>query len=110
MRTFMLVLLALATASLPAADDSRFSTLPLEQVGAKPLATYAPGTAWGSVPQGRQTFGGVPFDVLSKLQLQGTVDARNNRSYPARVIGIPVQQRLARLHLFHGGNLPDQAE
>ena len=110
MKYFMLVLLALAAPSLHAADDSRFVSLPLDQVGGKPLANYAPGTAWGSLTQGRQTFGGVPFDVFSKLQLHGNLDARANRSYPARVIGIPVQQRLARLHLFHGGNLPDQAE
>jgi len=110
MKTFMLVLLALAGTSLRAADDSRFVTLPLDQVGGKSLAGYTPGAAWASVPQGRQTFGGVPFDVLSKLQLQGNVDARNNRFYPTRVVGIPVQQRLARLHLFHGGNLPDKAD
>jgi hypothetical protein len=108
MKYFRLVLLALAAMSLRAADDARFVMLPLDQVSGKPLVNYAPGAAWASVPQGRQTLGGVPFDVLSKVQLQGNVDARNNRFYPTRVIGIPVQQRLARFHLFHGANLPDQ--
>jgi hypothetical protein len=105
---FMFVLLALGAASLRAADDSHFTTLPMEQVGGKPLASYPPGKDWTAVPQGLQTFGGVPFDVITQLQLQGSVDATNNRLYPARAIGIPVQQRIARLHLFHGANLPER--
>ena len=102
------LLLALGAAALGAADEARFTPIALEQSGAKALASYPPGKDWTAVPQGRQTFGGVPFDVLNKLQLQGNVDATNNRMYPARVIGIPVQQRLGRLHLFHGANLPDR--
>src|SRR4030095_9526124 len=91
-RFFLLV--TVAAASLHAADEARFMPIPLEQSGAKPLVSYPPGKDWTAGPQGRQTFGGVPFDVLGKLQLQGNVDATNNRMYPARVIGIPVQQRL----------------
>jgi RNA polymerase sigma factor (sigma-70 family) len=90
------------------ATQPRFVPIPLEEAGGKLLATYPPGKDWTAVPQGRQMFGDVPFDVLTKLQLQGIVDATNNRMYPARIIGIQVQQRLARLHLFHGANLPDR--
>jgi RNA polymerase sigma factor (sigma-70 family) len=95
-------------AALGAAEDLRFTTISLEQTGGKTLASYPPEKDWTAVPKGLQTFDGVPFDVLIKLQLQGIVDATNNRMYPARVMGIPVQQRLARLHLFHGANLPDR--
>jgi RNA polymerase sigma factor (sigma-70 family) len=91
-------------------EHGRFTPIALDQVGGKPLANYPPGKDWTAVPQGHQTFGGVPFDVLAKLQLQGIVDATNNRMYPARFIGIPVRQRLARLHLFHGANVPDRVE
>jgi RNA polymerase sigma factor (sigma-70 family) len=95
-------------ASLTATEDSRLMPVSLEQAGGKPLASYPPDKDWSAVPQGRQILDRVPFDVLTKLQLQGIVDATNNRMYPARVIGIPVQQRLARLHLLHGANLPDR--
>jgi RNA polymerase sigma factor (sigma-70 family) len=100
--------IGLRTRSVPVANETRFTPVSLEQAAGKPLAGYPPGKDWTAVPQGRQIFGDVPFDVLTKLQLQGIVDATNNRMYPARIIGIPVQQQLARLHLFHGANLPDR--
>ena len=107
MKRFMLLLLVFMGISVHAADDSRFVLMPLEQVGGKPLSGYGPNNDWSSIPQGQQTFGSVPFDIVSKLQLHGNTDAAAHRSYPARVIGIPVQQRLARLHLFHGANISE---
>ena len=86
----------------------RFTPFPLEEVGGKALASYPAGKDWSAVPQGHQILDGVPFEVLTQLHLQGIVDATNNRLYPARFIGIPVHERLARLHLFHGANLRDR--
>jgi protocatechuate 3,4-dioxygenase beta subunit len=55
--------------------------------------------------QGGQTLGGVPFTIATKLQLHGNQDAKDGRSYPERVTGIPVGRQIARLHLLHGANI-----
>jgi RNA polymerase sigma factor (sigma-70 family) len=89
-------------------NTPRFFPLPLGQVDAVRLADFSPGKLWGALPIGRTNFGGVPFDISMKVQLHGNQDARENRRYPARIIGIPVHQRLARLHVIQGANIVDR--
>ena len=48
----------------------------------------------------------MPFQVITKLQLQGNSDSKDGRYYPSRVMGVPVHERLARLHLLHTANIP----
>src|SRR5687767_14481938 len=102
MKPFVLALLMLAVLSLHAADGGTFVSIPLEQTGGRALESYGAESAWAVIPTGHWTYDGVPFNVMTKLQLHGNGNARENRFYPARVMGIPVRQRLARLHLFHG--------
>jgi len=106
MKLVFILLAVLAPLSLRAAEEARFISIPLDQAhGAKTLASYKEDEAWGTVPQGHQTFDRVPFEVTAKLQLAGNVDSRDGRYYVARSIGIPVGQRLARLHLLHAANI-----
>lgn len=65
---------------------------------------------------GISEFGGIRFDVrgvvqLRRLEVQGTFFTLAWRDLPARVDGIPVGQRVQRLHLLHGttGRVPDGA-
>ena len=110
----LLLLLAvfLLSATLPAAEESKFIPVPLELAsGAKALASYPATDGWSAVPQGHQVYGQVPFEVVTKLQLAGNTDSRDGRLYMARSLGIAVGQRLVRLHLLHAANItgrPDQ--
>lgn len=65
---------------------------------------------------GISEFGGIRFDVrgvmqLRRLEVQGTFFTLAWRDLPVRVDGIPVGQRVQRLHLLHGttGRCPDGA-
>ncbi|MBC8089860.1 MAG: sigma-70 family RNA polymerase sigma factor, partial [Phycisphaerae bacterium] len=84
-----------------------FLPLPLEQVDGMPLASFGPENLWSCLPTGQHTLGGVPFDISMRMQLHGNQDAKDLRRYPARIMGIPVHQRLARLHVLQGANLTD---
>ncbi len=107
MKLSLTLLAVFVSTALHAADKPNFVTVPLDQVsGAKPLAGYPATEGWSSVPQGRQVLDVVPFDVLHKLQLAGNTDSRDGRLYVARSLGLPVGQRLARLHLLHAANIP----
>lgn len=107
MKRLLLFLVFGLALSLRAAEDARFFSLPIDEVGGKRLEIYGPDNPWSSVPLDLQTFGGVPFQLSSKLQLQGTGDAKSSRWYPTRYTGIAVGRRAARLHLLHGGNMSD---
>jgi RNA polymerase sigma factor (sigma-70 family) len=86
---------------------AKFITFPLEKFDGILFASYAPGSSdWTLVPIGNLNFGGVPFHLTTKLQLQGNSDSKDGRYYPSRVMGIPVHERLARLHLLHTANIP----
>ncbi len=102
--TLLVLELSLA---LHAAEEPKFISIPLDQAsGSKPLASYKEDDAWSVVPPGPQLYDRVPFDVMSKLQLAGNTDSRDGRLYVARSLGIPVGQRLVRLHLLHAANIP----
>ena len=108
----LFLVVALASIGLRGADQPTFVSIPFDQVsGGRALASYPPTDGWSAVPQGHQVFQGVPFEVLTKLQLAGNVDSRDGRFYVARSLGIAVGHKLARLHLYHGANItgrPDQ--
>src|SRR4051812_30092352 len=107
MKPFLILLAALVSAALHAADEPKFISVPLDQAaGSKALASYPATEGWSSVPQGSQIFDQVPFDVLYKLQLAGNTDSKDGRPYVARSLGIAVSQRLVRLHLLHAANIP----
>jgi 5-hydroxyisourate hydrolase-like protein (transthyretin family) len=107
MKCFLFLVAALVSSALHAAEEAKFVSVPLEQaVGSKALASYKPDDGWSSVPQGRQVFDKVPFDVLHKVQLAGNTDSKDGRLYVARSLGIAVHERLARLHLLHAANIP----
>src|SRR5436190_2443556 len=105
MKTILVTLAVLLTfiGSVCAADEPEFTLVLLENLTGKRLSSYASDNAMFNVPKGRQTFGGVPFDMEWKLHLHGTTDARDDRFYPTRITGIPVQQPAARLHMIHAG-------
>ncbi len=105
---FSVVLLAaLMSASLHAADEAKFVSVLLDQAsGSKALASYPATDGWSAVPQGQQIFDRVPFEVVDKVQLAGSIDSKDGRLYVARSLGIPVGQRLGRLHLLHAANIP----
>ena len=106
--------LALLVMSLAvhAAEEAKFVAIPFDQInGAKALASYPATDGWSAVPQGHQVFDRVPFEVLTKLQLAGNTDSKDGRFYVARSLGLPVGEKLTRLHLLHAGNItgrPDQ--
>jgi len=85
----------------------RFYPISLEHPQGRALASYSSDNPWSSVPTGAQVLGGVPFQITHKLQLHANIEAKDQRLYPQRVIGIPVRQRLGRLHVFNGANIPD---
>ncbi len=97
---------SIATPSLFRLKSPRFMVIPLDKVDGKPLANSAGENDWFILPLGNQNYGGVPFQVVTKLQLQGNSDSKDGRYYPSRVMGIPVYERLARLHLLHTANIP----
>src|SRR5436190_11603122 len=107
MKYLYLLFAAFLPVALHAADETKFLPIPLEQAsGAKALISYGANEGWKSVPQGRQVFGQVPFDVLYKVQLAGNTDSRDGRLYVARSLSIPVGQKCSRLHLLHAANIP----
>src|SRR6185436_15658268 len=84
--------LSLALPGALCAEDL-FYALQLDPLGGKRLDSYGVDRSWSVVPQEGQEFDGVPFYLTTKLQLQGTGDARDNRFYPTRATGLHVQQR-----------------
>jgi tetratricopeptide (TPR) repeat protein len=60
-----------------------------------------PGNNLSSLPTGRQSFGGVDFDVRGIVQLAGLQINRSAPGFPESVRGIAVQQRGRRLHFLH---------
>ena len=101
------VLLAIIGSLFHKKNASSFFPLSLEQVDGMPLASFGPENLWSCLPTGRHTLGGVPFDISMRMQLHGNQDAKELRRYPARITGIPVHQRLARLHVLQGANMTD---
>jgi hypothetical protein len=57
------------------------------------------GNDLAALPKGRQTFGGVEFDVRGIVQLGSKSPSATN--YPALIKGIPVKQKCQRLHFLH---------
>src|ERR1051325_9555829 len=107
MKQFLALLALFISSALHAADKANLFVVPLDPAsGAKALVSYPASDGWSSVPQGRQVFDQVPFDVLHKVQLAGNTDSKDGRLYVARSLGIAVHQRLARLHLLHAANIP----
>src|SRR5437868_6303521 len=106
-----LVLIWIATGlcvvAASAAESSKFTSIPFDEAsGAKPLAGLKPDDGWAAVPQGRQIYAQIPFDVVTKLQLAGNIDSKDGRLYVARSLGIRVGQRFSRIHLLHAANIP----
>jgi RNA polymerase sigma factor (sigma-70 family) len=88
--------------------STQFYPLALENLEeSKPLSSYGSNDLWWPVPTGAQVFAGVPFRVTTKLQMHANIEAKDERFYPERIVGIPVHQRLGRLHVFNGANIPD---
>jgi 5-hydroxyisourate hydrolase-like protein (transthyretin family) len=107
MKHFLILIAALTSATLHAADEAKFVSVPLDQAaGSKAISTYPATEGWSSVPQGRQVFDQVSFDVLYKVQLAGNTDSKDGRLYVARSPGIQVGQKFSRLHLLHAANIP----
>jgi protocatechuate 3,4-dioxygenase beta subunit len=107
MKQSLILLAVFISAASYAADEAKFVSVPLDQAaGSKALASYPETDGWKSVPQGRQMFDQVPFDLLHKVQLAGNTDSRDGRPYVARSLGIPVGQKFSRLHLLHAANIP----
>src|ERR1044072_159381 len=59
----------------------RFVAIPLDKLDGKPLANSAGENDWFILPVGNQNYGGVPFQVVTKLQLQGNSHSKDRRYY-----------------------------
>lgn len=57
--------------------------------------------SWSTLPRGRQTFGGVPFQIDGRLLLTGMRDASDGEFYPARLPEVRLGRKATRLHLLH---------
>jgi hypothetical protein len=69
------------------------------------------GNDLAALPRGRQTFGGVEFDVRGIVQLGSQSPSSTN--YPALIKGIPVNQKCQRLHFLQAtgfGNPADEGK
>jgi hypothetical protein len=69
------------------------------------------GNDLAALPKGRQTFGGVEFDVRGIVQLGSRSPLATN--YPALIKGIPVKQKCERLHFLQAagfGTLGDEGK
>jgi RNA polymerase sigma factor (sigma-70 family) len=62
------------------------------------------GNNLAELPAGTNVYAGVPFDVEGMIQLDGTNLLAFNKHYPATVGNIPIHQRCAKIHLFHGAD------
>src|SRR4051812_7145716 len=101
------LLVAVMSTALQAAQAPKFLSVPLDQAaGSKTLASYPATDGWSAVPQGQQIFDRVPFEVVDKVQLAGSIDSKDGRLYVSRSLDIPVGQRLERLHVLHAANIP----
>lgn len=58
------------------------------------------GNDMAGLKPGRHMFGGVPFDARGLIQLQGKY-GEGRKQFPAKVQGIPVQQKCRKLHFLH---------
>jgi hypothetical protein len=54
------------------------------------------------LPEGKNIYAGVPFDVSGSVQLIGGWLKRYKKAYPAKVTGIPIDRTCSRFHLLHG--------
>jgi eukaryotic-like serine/threonine-protein kinase len=53
------------------------------------------------VPRGRQTLGGIEYDLRGGVQLADPGQGPWGLRYPTKVAGIPVQRRCQRIHFLH---------
>src|SRR5262245_5035307 len=75
-------MLAVLTAVSSLAADSNFHVIDLSPVGGSSNElSFLRGS---SFPRGLQSFGGIPFNVETKLAVTGMDDARNGEYYPSR--------------------------
>jgi hypothetical protein len=54
------------------------------------------------LPEGDNSFGGVPFHIQEVVQLRGGPPRTNASFYPHAVKGIPVRMKCDKLHFLHG--------
>lgn len=65
------------------------------------------GNGLDTMPQGRQTWGGVPFEVAGVVEIRAADAAGRGGERPARVAGIRVGTKVAALHFLHGAGFPE---
>ncbi len=82
--------------------EVRFHCLEIAPFVRKRLDQYRADESWGMVPRGPQRFGGVPFQLMGKLEITGMGAARDGRFYPSRFSGIVAGRKARRLHVLHG--------
>lgn len=57
---------------------------------------------WAELPEGKNIYGGVTFDVSGAVQLMGGWLKRYGKTYPTQVADIRIGKKCAKLHLLHG--------
>ena len=67
-----------------------------------PAARFRPGTEFIGLKRGVVSLGGTKFDIRGFIFLAGQAEAGAGRSLPARVEGIKVGRKCARLHFLQG--------
>lgn len=90
------------SAAAPAQEKSVFLPLDLTAFFTEPVSKTSTDKQWKQVPRGAQTLAGVPFTISGRLEVTGLDAARHGDFRNARVDGIPIGKKFARLHLLHG--------
>ena len=67
-----------------------------------------PGDDLSALPEGRQIFGGIAFDVRGIIQLKGKSSSLSR--FPAEVKGIPVHRRCQHLYFLHAATVTGLAQ
>jgi hypothetical protein len=69
------------------------------------------GNNLSELPAGVNIYGGVPFDVEGFVQLGGkSLISTFHKNFPAKVDGIAIHKRCAKIYLLHAGDWVDTAE
>src|ERR1044072_4432545 len=87
--------------SAPTPTNSSFHLLDLSKFYTYSFTNLSTNRPWTSIPRGRQTNDGVPFQIGGVIELTGMDDARRGILHATEVARIPAGFKAQRLHLLH---------
>src|SRR5690242_12528885 len=90
-----------AARSAPAAaTNSSFHLLDLSKFYTYSFTNLSTNRPWTSIPRGRQTNDGVPFQLAGVIELTGMDDARRGILHATAIASIPAGFKAQRIHLL----------